>query len=109
MYTVTEAHYDWIVLKPDRTLLCNCGSVRDADAESDARRIARALNMEAAMGEVRASLMGCGSALTDILNAAGNGEPYSAEELLEDENLFLYEASRADEALAALDAAGKGE
>lgn len=60
------------------------------NADNNARLIAAAPELLTATKE-------CADALADIINAAGNGQPYSADELVE---LFANIRCRADEAVA---------
>lgn len=52
MYTVQEMDNRWWVIEPDS----GGRAISDSLYEADARRIARALNRDAAMGEVREAL-----------------------------------------------------
>jgi hypothetical protein len=83
MYTVEELKHglSWAVLRPSDKTIGGTYCVATSYSKEDAENIARALNLESAMGEVREALAVCQKALHDIVNAAQNGEPYSADEL----------------------------
>lgn len=92
----TEGCYSqWLVRDDSLNLAATCPT------EADARRIAAALNLVegGAVEKAQRALRACEAALSDIVNAADNGESYSAEELADFAN---HACGKAREALAAL-------